>query len=458
MRVIKIKKRSGGERIIYAPSPEEKLKFKTLLGEIRPPLSLLEHAHAFLPNRNIVTNALPHIGKRVTISFDIEKFFDSVKPEMVAKFVPVKVIRECFIDGAPRQGLPTSPMIANIAATALDKAIVKALYKEFPPGEVVYTRYADDISISVDTHLQLHKVVDIVKDCVCRCGFSLNERKTKIQFARKGRREICGVMVDDTGVHISRKTRRYIRAVRYYLRKVLTGRIQVPDVEKDQLIERLTNKLAGLLEFSMLKLPNKGRKEPPLKQKYQEARTIAKAFGLRPPQMVQKAIPEQKLEEGYYITNDPVYFYGMSEFTDNWTSCMRLAKGSRSRGVVFWQRHPGVSIAYKESDLVVSVAGVRRPAMAARALVYALRNGLQVFGRVYGKSMDDRQDLMNVLERHGFKNIESLGCCKDTPKEGLLVVGNVSHRLAKPYFDNCILEKVKVGEKTKCRLKIRTTR
>ncbi len=108
--------------------------------------------HAFLPNKNCVTNAEQHIGFKYNLSVDIENFFDSIKPCHVDKKIPENIIEDCFIDDAPRQGLPTSPLISNIALIEIDNEIIARVSKF--TDDFVYTRYADDISISFNySHL-----------------------------------------------------------------------------------------------------------------------------------------------------------------------------------------------------------------------------------------------------------------------------------------------------------------
>ena len=451
MKIFQIKKRSGGYRLIFAPNEEEKKEFRELLNQISQ--AHLKYAHAFISGRNIITNAMPHVGKKVTISFDLKDFFDHVTPDKVNGKVPQVVKEKCFIYSehdnkkAARQGLPTSPALANIAGEAIDNAIVKALSKI--DKTAVYTRYADDLSIStnIDDFEHIKKIKKIVSEVVNRCNFKINEKKIRVQHSRSGRREICGIMVDDTGIHVPRKIKRKIRAARHqYVLAVKSG-----DCKK---AKKHANSLTGLLEFSMLKKPKELSKKKKTKEnQYREAKIIAKAYKLELPQKVQKLLPEQQISENMFITNDPVYFYGMSVFTTGWTSCMSITKKDSSyhKGVSFWQRHPGVSLAiWIDPNKTVTIAGVKRPAMIARCLVYQLRDGRKCYGDIYSKQghrIDREHPLAKALEKVGF--------IPATKARHTLVSSNVKIPIPLPYFDNCEAEPVKLKNGKKAyRLKI----
>jgi hypothetical protein len=115
---------------------------------------------------------------------------------------------------------------------------------------------------------------------------------------------------------------------------------------------------------------------------------------------------------------------------------MALGKGCYHAGVAFWQRHPGVSVALElePEGEKVTVRGVTRRAVRARALLYHLRNGVVVFGDIYGggngHAVDENRHLARVLMAAGIRP------CYE--HRGVLVSGNVviegSNSL--PYFDN----------------------
>ena len=216
MHTFKIKKRSGGYREIYSPSAREKKEFRSYLPYLES-LHLSPYAHAFVKHRNIITNAQHHIRYNISVSFDLSSFFDTVTEKSFKNIAINKdILYICLVDGAARQGIPTSPILANIAANKMDYTIVKklnALFKQ--KHEFSYTRYADDMTVSFNDKKNITTVCDIVSKSVEICGFTLNKKKTRVQFSTNGnRREICGVTVDNE-IHTSRRFRRRLRAAEH---------------------------------------------------------------------------------------------------------------------------------------------------------------------------------------------------------------------------------------------------
>ncbi|WP_409579246.1 reverse transcriptase domain-containing protein [Vibrio owensii] len=78
-----------------------------------------------------------------------------------------------------------------------------------------YTRYADDLSVSLDQYEDIARVINGVQRILLRHGFELNARKTKILDSKNGRRVICGVGVDEETVYPTRKTLKKLRAARH---------------------------------------------------------------------------------------------------------------------------------------------------------------------------------------------------------------------------------------------------
>jgi len=237
VRTFAKRKRSGGIRRIFAPSDHERLTLQALLPALAGPQTQLPAAHGFRAGRGVVTAAQPHVRAAVTVSLDLSDFFDRCTlPLARERGVPDAVLAEklAFV-GTPRaarQGLPTSPAVANLCARPLDNAILDILRQAghatvcvagLPPAgtTAAYTRYADDLSISLWTdpgQEELLTLIAQISDAAQRCGLPLNMRKTRIQRAARGRREICGVLVDDRGIYPTRRHRRQLRAAVHNLR------------------------------------------------------------------------------------------------------------------------------------------------------------------------------------------------------------------------------------------------
>lgn len=214
-QVIRIPKGRGRFRTIYNPDRELRNAIRkqwTIVRDAMMSLCDFRVCHGFMPSRSPATNASYHIGYAYTLSMDLRDFFDTVTADMLSDALPQHVLDVCIYDGAARQGLPTSPALANIAGRKMD-ASIKAVTSQ---QEIAYTRYADDLTISGNSLESILSMRDAVCDIVESHGFVVNHKKTHIQHAKGGRRVITGLAVDDTqGVYIPRKVRRKARAARH---------------------------------------------------------------------------------------------------------------------------------------------------------------------------------------------------------------------------------------------------
>ncbi len=204
-------------------------------------------SHGFMPGRSPVTNAMAHRGYAYSLSFDLADWFDTVTLDHLGDTRVggwlLRVDRDrklsiCFVDGAARQGLPTSPAIANIAASPMDAEIMALRVRGRFGFPFEYSRYADDLTFSYSREGTAKWLLKVIPEIVERHGFKINPAKTKLQCARAGRRMITGVAVD-TEVHAPRYIKRKIRAASHRMGRNPWARGQH----------------RGLTEWSKLKLP-----------------------------------------------------------------------------------------------------------------------------------------------------------------------------------------------------------
>lgn len=270
MKIFKIKKKSGKWRTIYAPSPDEKEACLEVLPSIAATARSLDTEgtqHGFTKGRSPVTNALAHVGWGYTLSMDLEDFFDSVTPDHVAAGergtgFSYSTDGDLFFDGAARQGLPTSPALANLAAAPMD-ADIHSLNRKARFGKLFhYTRYADDLAFSFNLQSVGLMLLREVPKIIEAHGFKLNTDKTHWQCAKAGRRMITGAAVDNF-LHVPRETKRRIRAAAHQLE---TGRLTKRTLRKlvirqmrkgrdVSLRTLLRQQHEGLSEWAKLKLP-----------------------------------------------------------------------------------------------------------------------------------------------------------------------------------------------------------
>ncbi len=235
-RIVRIPKGRGKFREIYIASESDRIELRRLLPELHEIHERRNDAgvgYAFQKNRNCALMALQHIGRCYTLSMDLENFFESVTTRHVEDVLAINVIDWCFIDGRLRQGLPTSPVISNIAFLPFDRAIVSALKRL--KIDAVYTRYADDLVFSYDDYSVGGKIQTLVRQVVEGGGFKVNERKTKIQSAQNGRIVVGGIALDNSGLYATRRTKKKIRAA---------------------LHQENHSSVSGLNEWAKCKLPN----------------------------------------------------------------------------------------------------------------------------------------------------------------------------------------------------------
>ena len=227
--------KGGRKRWVFSPPKREKCLLRMNLPRLHQWQEAIcdpEVVHGFYRGRSAVTNAMQHVGHQYTLSMDLENFFPSVTSEMFWKVAdhPSRRMEQLqtgkmFVHrdsndppkgnlssvGIAEQGLPTSPLVANIAFSPIDKLILGQLWQG-----VTYTRYADDLTFSWDHDPSNRKhIMERVVEVVSAGGFKINQRKTRFQNASFGRRIITGVGVDWFGVHATREAKRKLRAAKH---------------------------------------------------------------------------------------------------------------------------------------------------------------------------------------------------------------------------------------------------
>ena len=240
VKTVLIPKGNGKFRKIHCPDKDEMAKLRALVPALTQRMVEADKSgvmHGFFPGRSCVTNAMQHRGYRFTLKFDLKDFFDTVKRgHFVETKIPVDV-NQCFVEeGYTGQGLPTSPILANIAAAKMDEKIVAMSRRQGRfDNRFAYTRYADDLTFSFNDQRLVAILKDAVPRIVAECGFVLNEKKTRLQCADYGRRMVTGIAVDDQ-VHPRRETKRRLRAAKH---------------------QNNSPQVCGLEEYCKLKVPKK---------------------------------------------------------------------------------------------------------------------------------------------------------------------------------------------------------
>lgn len=262
-----IAKKMGGQRLISAPMPRLKQAQEWVLHQILNKVRLQEKAHGFRPERSIVSNASPHVGRGLVINLDLKDFFPSVSyprvwgiyrslgysPSIATIFALLTTepeIVEAEIDGKTwyiangerhlPQGAPTSPALTNILCRRLDARLSGVANKH----DFRYTRYADDLTFSAEdaSPETIKKLFWHIRTIIKEEGFAEHPEKTRLM--RKGRRqEVTGLTVNSQ-VSVPREKVRAFRALLHRLEtKGLAG------ATWDGSSERLLARMRGYASF-----------------------------------------------------------------------------------------------------------------------------------------------------------------------------------------------------------------
>ncbi len=224
----RIPKKSGGYRTIHSPQGS--------LGIVQRKLSQVLYAvyqprpsvHGFAASRSIITNAKAHVKKKFILNLDIKDFFGSINfgrvrgmfvanPYKLDKKVATVLAQICCFDNKLPQGAPTSPVVSNLICAKMDSELQR-FSKQYG---LLYTRYADDITLSSNRNELPTSLVssyekgfnhvvlgDELRAIIEENGFQINEAKVRLAYKTQ-RQEVTGLIVNQT-VNVSRK---YVRNI-----------------------------------------------------------------------------------------------------------------------------------------------------------------------------------------------------------------------------------------------------
>lgn len=214
--VFPIKKKSGKLRWITSPTENLKRAQYDILNNLvylcQPHFS----AVGFIKDKSVINGAEAHLGSKALVTVDIKDFFPSIKKNRVKYALYVCLItlyKELKLDidrkqmarvievltplvtykGGLPQGAPTSPAISNIAFYYMDNNLYQRAYR----WKGVYTRYADDITMSFkDPSLDLQNAIRVIKRELRPYDLKINPGKTRMQ-RRHVRMSVTGIVIND---------------------------------------------------------------------------------------------------------------------------------------------------------------------------------------------------------------------------------------------------------------------
>lgn len=229
-----------------------------------------------------MTNALLHLNKKNVLNIDLKDFFDSFNFGRVRGFFIknnhfkldphiATVIAQiaCYENKLP-QGSPCSPVITNLITHSLDIRLA-SLAKKY---SCTYSRYADDITFSTRKSAFPRQIMGQeegqfingkeLKSDIERAGFSINDKKTRIQY-KDSRQDVTGLIVNKKP-NVKKEYWRTVKSQCHLLFQ--TGAFIKKTVNGD--VEGNINELNGQLNFvDQVDRFNRSREKSPLNPIYQ---------------------------------------------------------------------------------------------------------------------------------------------------------------------------------------------
>jgi hypothetical protein len=212
----------------------------------------------------IFENAQRHLGQEFVASFDLANFFPSVPFASVLEVLQeiqwlppgssesqklqfdaaLLIAKLCTFRGRLPQGAPTSPALANLVFSKLESNLRERFHQDF-----VYTRYYDDITISLSVTAarrqricaarELEEYAEaVLKDALRGSAFELNPRKTRSSSREQGHL-VTGLRVGESTVSLPRNKRRMLTAIMHQIER--DGLVQTACRHIDEFHVRETN-------------------------------------------------------------------------------------------------------------------------------------------------------------------------------------------------------------------------
>lgn len=229
-KVFYIQKRSGGKREVAQPAREVKAIQRWLIREIEQKLPVHSSATAYRQASSIKQNAFRHVESNYLLKLDFQNFFPSILADDIFRHLQAHC-SETYDTSAIRLlsyvctwsrerkpplrlciGAPSSPLLSNSILYFFDVRLSAITDAE----GVVYTRYADDLTLSCSNPGILEKYIGVVANVAEALEYptlKLNVGKT-VLASRAGRRLVTGItLTPDFSLSIGRERKRLIRAM-----------------------------------------------------------------------------------------------------------------------------------------------------------------------------------------------------------------------------------------------------
>ncbi|BDA80154.1 hypothetical protein LPTSP3_g30840 [Leptospira kobayashii] len=225
-----ISKRNGNSRQINSPNSILKHiqnRIKLILEENFHPYSVV---HGFVNDKSILSNAKKHLNAKWILNLDIENFFGTInfgrvlglflsKPYKFDKKIATLIAQLVTYQNVLPQGSPASPIISNLICNKMDRDFISFCKSK----HLIYTRYADDITISSQKRKYMNfdstldeDLLEDIKKLVNENGFKINSDKVSFSYGKDGG-IVTGLRVNEK-INIPRKTIRSLRGLYHSIR------------------------------------------------------------------------------------------------------------------------------------------------------------------------------------------------------------------------------------------------
>ncbi len=230
-KVYTIPKKSSGTRTIAQPSKRLKDYQRSLVKLLETKLPVHDAAFAYKKNIGIKENAESHKESNYLLKMDFQNFFYSITPKLffdvlithniefttLDKYLLEKIL---FFNRSKKTngklvlsiGAPSSPLISNFIMYFFDETISATCLSL----NVVYTRYADDLTFSSNTKNTLFTLPALVKKALRNHfdgAITVNELKT-VFSSKAHNRHITGITItNENKLSIGRQRKRYISSL-----------------------------------------------------------------------------------------------------------------------------------------------------------------------------------------------------------------------------------------------------
>lgn len=292
-KVFRIRKRSGGHgeqrfRTICVPDPELMRVQRWINARILPCAEPNSAITAYAKGSSIYRAAEAHCRCKWMIKLDIVNFFESISEIPVYRvfrglgyqpLVSFELTRVCTRLGTNTlsrrrrrwncfsrqhfvirayvfhrmghlpQGAPTSPMLANLAVRDFDVKVSQIADRH----GLVYTRYADDLTLSTDSKTfsreRVGPVIEEIYEAMVDAGLSPNTSKTHV-LPPGARKVVLGLLVDRDEPYLPRAFKANLRQHLYYLRHPAFGPAAHAVRRKFVSVVGLRHHVEGLIAFA----------------------------------------------------------------------------------------------------------------------------------------------------------------------------------------------------------------